>query len=350
MKFGFKPSPNYRSEQSTTSIMVDLTLCLLAVLTFSAVWYGVSKGFAYGLRVVLMAVFAVIAAEVTEAIYFKMIGKSPKEIFHSYAWVTGIILTLITRINVSYYAVIVATVIAVVFGKLVFGGFGQNIFNPAAFGEAIIMNTFGNATAADVVTGATPVTEIAGKGWMIPSADFGTFLGKFNGLGGMLIGNYESVIGASCALLIILCGAYLIWQEDIDWHVPAFYVGTVFVLSLIVGLAKGAGFTFALFNVLSGGVLFGAVFMLTDPVTNPISIPGRVVFAVGAACLTLIIRWKANLPDGVLFSILLMNMLSPAIDKAFMGNQIKEAGKFAKRTGIICAVCVVVALAVGFTL
>ena len=350
MKFGFKPSPNYRSEQSTTGIMADLTICLLAVLAFAAVWYGMSYGFAYGLRVVLMAVFSTAAALATEAVYFKIIGKSPKEVFHSYGWVTAIILTLITKINVSYYAVIVATVIAVVFGKLVFGGFGQNVFNPAAFGEALIMNSFGSSTAADIVTGATPVTEMASNGWMLSSSEMSTFLAKFGGLGGMLIGNYTSVIGASCALLIIACGAFLIWREDIDWHTTAAYLVVVFVISLIVGLAKGAGFTFALFNLLSGGVLFGAVFMLTDPVTSPISIPGRVVFAVGAACLTLIIRWKANLPDGVLFSILLMNMLTPAIDKVFSGNQIKEAKKFTKYTAVISAICVVIALAVGFTL
>ncbi len=350
MKFGFRPSPNYRSAQSTTGIMADLTACLLAVLTFSAVWYGVKFGAAYGLRVILMAAFASVAALATEAVYFKMIGKNPKEVFHSYGWVTAIILTLITRIEVSYYAVIVATVIAVVFGKLVFGGFGQNIFNPAAFGEALIMNTFGSSTNADFVTGATPVTEMAGKGWMMTSEEFGGFITKFGGLGNMLTGNYTSVIGATCAILILLCGAYLIWKEDIDWHLTCVYLVTVFALSLIVGLIKGAGLWYAVFNVLSGGVLFGAVFMITDPVTTPVSIPGRVVFAVGTACLTLIIRWKANLPDGVLFSILLMNMLTPAIDKIFDGNQIKQAAKFTKYVAIISAVCIVVALAVGATL
>ena len=129
MKFSFKPSPNYRSEQTTSGIMRDVTLCLLAVLTFAIVWYSVSYGTAYGLRVFLMALFAVIAAEVTEIIWFKATGKDWKEIFHSYGWVTALILVLITRLNVSYYAVIVCTIVAIIFGKLIFGGFGQNIFN-----------------------------------------------------------------------------------------------------------------------------------------------------------------------------------------------------------------------------
>ncbi len=347
MKFSFNPSPNYRTEQSTSGIMADLTACLLAVLLFAIVWYGVSYGAAYALRVALMAVFAVCAAEVTEILWFKATGKDWKEIFHSYAWVTALILVLITRLSVSYFAVIVATVVAIVFGKLVFGGFGQNIFNPAAFGEALIMNSFGASTAADIVTGATPVTAASAQGWIMDSSAMGTFVSQFGGLGQMLLGNYPSVIGGSCALLLILCFAFLVWRGDIDWHLSVTYVVCVFVLSLIVGLMKGAGFTYALFNVLAGGVLFGAVFMMTDPVTTPVTIPGRVVFAVGAAALTLMIRWRANLPDGVLFSILLMNMLTPAIDKVFSGNQIKDAGKFAKRVCIITVICAALVLLVG---
>lgn len=350
MKFTFKPAPNYRSEQSTSQIMFDLTMCLCAVLLFATVWYGVSYGFAYGLRVVLMALSAVVAAEVTEVIWFTATKKSWKEIFHSYGWVTALILVLITRLNVSYFAIIVSTVVAIVFGKLVFGGFGQNIFNPAAFGEALIMNSFSASTAADIVTGATPVTDMAAQGWLLSSSAFSGFLTPFGGFLQMFLGNYNSVIGGSCALLLILCFAYLVWRGDIDWHVSVTYVVTVFVISLIVGLVKGAGIEFALFNVLAGGVLFGAVFMITDPVTTPVTIPGRVVFAVATAALTLVLRWKANLPDGVLFSILIMNMLSPAIDRAFRGNQIKDASKFLKRVVIISVLCVAVAIGVGMTL
>lgn len=347
MKFSFRPSPNYRSEQSTTGIMRDVTLCLLAVLLFSIVWYSVSYGVMYGLRVFLMALFAIVAALVTEAIWFKVAGQDWKEIFHSYGWVTALILVLITRLEVSYYAVIVATIVAVIFGKLIFGGFGQNIFNPAAFGEALIMNSFSASVASDIATGATPATTMKSAGWIMDSTAFSAFLNQFGGLKSFLLGNYASVIGGSCALLLILCFLYLVWKKDIDWHLSVSYVVTIFVISSIIGLAKGAGFEYGVFSVISGGVLFGAVFMMTDPVTTPVTIPGRIVFGICTACLTLVIRWRSNLPDGVLFSILLMNMLTPAIDKAFSGNQIKDAGKFMKRVVIISAISIAVAFFVG---
>ena len=347
MKFAFKPSPSYRTQQSTSGIMRDVTLCLLAVLTFSIIWYGVTYGAAYGLRVFLMALFAVLAAEITEVIWFKATGKDWKEIFHSYGWVTALILVLITRLNVSYYAVIVCTIVAIVFGKMVFGGFGQNIFNPAAFGEALLMNTFSASVNADITTGATPITTIKASGWVMDSSLFQEFLTQFGGVKSFFLGNYPSVIGASCALLLILCFIYLLWKKDIDWHLSVSYLVTVFVVSLIIGLVKGAGFEYGVFNVISGGVLFGAVFMMTDPVSTPVTVAGRVVFGVCTACLTLVIRWKSNLPDGVLFSILLMNMLTPAIDKTFSGNQIKDAAKFTKRALIVCAVSVAIAFGVG---
>jgi electron transport complex protein RnfD len=186
-------------------------------------------------------------------------------------------------------------------------------------------------------------------GWVMDSSTFGTFIKQFGGLGNMFLGNYPSVIGGSCALLILLCWAYLLWQKDVDWRLSATYLACVFVFSLIIGLIHGAGIWYAVFHVLGGGVLFGAVFMMTDSVTNPITIPGRIIFAVGAAALTLIIRLKASLPDGVLFSILLMNMLTPGIDKFVDGNQIKDAKTIRTKVLDVAAVCTAVTLLVGAT-
>ena len=351
MKLAFHPSPNYRDSKSTSEIMRDLTICLLAVLLFSAVWYGVSYGAAYGVRVVVMALVAVIAALCTEAIYFKIRKQDVKEgLKHSYGWVTALILVEITKINVSYYAVIVSVVLAIVFGKLVFGGFGQNIFNPAAFGEAIIMNSFASSTAADFTTGATPMTTMKSAGWIMDGSSFSTWLNQFNGWGGMLTGNYTAVIGGTSVILILLCYLFLVLRKDIDWETTAVYLGTVFVVSLFAGLFNGDGIWFALFNLLSGGTVYLAVFMLTDPVTNPVTKAGKVIFAVGAACLTLIIRWRANLPDGALYSVLLMNMLTPAIELAMDGSQIKDYNRMKKRTLITCLVCMVIAIALGGTM
>ena len=355
MKFTFKPSPNYRNTQSTIGIMLDLSMCLWAVVLFSAVYYGIAYGPAYGFRVIMMTLVSHVAAIGTEAVYFKLRGYDvKKELKHSFSWVTALILTLITRLDVSYYALFVGTVMAIIIGKLVFGGFGQNIFNPAAFGEALIMNSFAGSKAAavtaDVFSGATPMAAMNSNNWILSSSAMGNLIKGYGGWGGLLLGSYPSVIGGSCAVLILLCGAYLLWRKDIDWHLSVTYLITVFCISLVVGLIKGAGINYAIFNVISGGVLFGTVFMMTDPVTTPITIPGRMVFAVGCAALTLILRWKSNLPDGVLFSILLMNMLTPAIDKLVDGNQIKNQVLIRRKVVYTSIVIILATFCVGMTL
>lgn len=343
MKFTFKPAPHYRSPQSTSSIMRDLTLCLLVVTIFSAVYYGMNFGMDVALRVVLLMVTSIVAALATEAFWFLATKQNVVEgLLTSYGWVTAMILTLISSVNVSYYALAISTILAILFGKLVFGGFGQNIFNPAAFGAAVLMSTFA-ATNVDIVSGATPTQAINSFSWMTTGETLNTVIGNYGGIGKMLLGQYASTMGSTCAILLIACCVFLIVFKDIDWQMPVFYIGTVFVLTLVIGLMKGVGINYALFHVLAGGVLFGGVFMATDPVTTPVTIPGRIIFAIGAAVFTVIFRLRSNMPDGVLYSILLMNMLTPAIDKLLDANQIKDASRILK-TVLIASVCF---LAVG---
>ena len=348
MKFLFNPAPNYRTKRSTDSIMMDVGLGLLVVLAYAIIWYGFNNGWNYSLRIGLMAMMTCTTAILTEATYFKVMKKDVKNsLKHSYVWITALIITLITRINVSYYALIIATIIAVLFGKLIFGGFGQNIFNPAAFAEAIIMNSFAASVSEDFMTGATPMATLSSLNWVIRSSAFEAVLQPFNGFVGMFLGNYYSTIGASFALVILLVGGYLIYRKAIDWRLTCTYLVAIFCMSLITGLFHGNAIKFAIVNVLGGGVVFGAVFMLTDPVTSPVSPAGKYVFAIGAATLTLLIRWKANLPDGVLFSILLMNMLTPAIDKMVDGSQVKDFKRIWRHAAIVVGICLLLPILVG---
>lgn len=353
MKFTFKPSPNYRHANSTTDIMKHLTVALGAVLLSAVIWYGVAYGMA--MRVVMMTVTAVVTALLTETAYFAFTGSKDivHDVTHSYGWVTALILVCLTKIDVTYYAIVIATVVAILFGKMFFGGFGQNIFNPAAFGEAIIMNSFSSGTesvTAQVLSGATPMTAMGSAGWGSSASVVEGVMRSYGGVLGMLMGDYASVIGGSCAIVIIAAFFYLLYNDVIDWHLTVPYLVTVFAVSLITGLANGSGFSFALFNTIGGGTLFVSVFMLTDPVTSPVTIPGKYIFAIGAAALTLILRWKAAIPDGALFAILLMNMLTPAIDRVCSGSQIKDAKSIQTKTCVISAVVIVIALAVGITL
>ena len=351
MKFSFHVSPNYRDTKSTSGIMKDVTICLLAILTFAAIWYGVSFGVNYGIRVVVLAVCAVASAILTEAVYFKITKqKVGHGLTHSYAWITALIIVLISKVDTSIYAIVIGTSLALIFGKLVFGGFGQNIFNPAALGAAIIMNSFSSTAVADFATGATPLAPMQAAGWVMDVPHLASYISDFGGFGNMFLGNYVSVIGGTCALLIILCYLFLAFRHDLNWRTPLVYVGTVALISLIAGLATGQGIEFMMINLLAGGVLFCGVFMLTDPVTCPVTISGRYIFAVGAAVLTLLIRWKANLPDGALYSILLMNMLTPAIDMACDGSLVKDFKKIVTRTVSICLVCIAIGIGVGVTL
>ena len=217
------------------------------------------------------------------------------------------------------------------------------------------MNNFAASKAADVtakvydtLSGGTPMAAMNSYGWIIEKANFPDFIQQFGGFSNMAMGGYPSVIGGSCAIVILLCGAFLLWRKDINYHLSCTYLVVLFVMSLIVGLYHGAGVEYALFHVLGGGVLFGTVFMMTDPVTTPISIPGRVIFAVGCAALTMILRWRSNLPDGVLFSILLMNMLTPAIDRLSDGNQIKNRKLIRNKVLGVSAVIMLITLLVGF--
>ncbi len=330
MKFNFKPSPNYRDELSTGRIMLELTAGLLVVFLGTLVFYAMNPdyGMTFVMRAILLMLCAILTACGTEAIWCTFTKKDiATTLKNSYPWVTGIILALMCSVNVSYYSVIIGTFVAIFFAKLVFGGFGQNIFNPAAVGRAVIFTSFSASVATDIVTGATPTATMASNGWLVTNESSLTVLNEFGGLLNMFVGNYAGAMGETSALLILLVGVYLAFRKIIDWRVPVTYIATVFIITLIIGMMNGVGIWYPVFHILTGGLMFGAVFMLTDPVTNPTAASGRIIFALGAAGITVVIRLMSNLPEGVLYSILIMNMLTPMIEKLIDGNQIKNAKK-----------------------
>ena len=340
MKFTFNVSPNLRQKQSTKSIMFDLMIGLLVVFGFSLVYYGMTYGSSYVIQALLLLFVSLLTTFISEGAfaYFTR-GKNKfdftylrKFLSGSFGWITAIILTMMCPISIPPYALIVATFFAIFFGKLVFGGFGNNIFNPAALGRAVIFATFMGATT-DVVTSATPTTMIANQyNWLVN--DSRMVLEMINDAGGMkalALGWYPGALGETSALVILLVGAFLVYRKVIDWRVPTVYLGSIAVLTSIVAIMHGVpgyewlpGFIwYPIFHLITGGVMFGAIFMLTDPVTSPTSAQGRTIFALGAAILTVLIRIKANLPEGCLYSILIMNMLTPMIERALEGKQLQ---------------------------
>lgn len=329
MEIKYRANPNARDSMSTQKIMLRLTIGLLVVYAFG-LYHAFTLGKAYLINAIILMVVAVVAALATETIW--ALATKEKNILdylkNSFGWVTAIILVLTVTYDTHPYAIAIATIIAIFFGKLVFGGFGQNIFNPAGVGRAILGTSFAANKITDVLSGATPANTFASAGWLIKQADFAVYLEDFGGLKNLFFGLYEGAIGETSTILLIAVAIYLAITKVIDWRVPAVYVGVIFVGTTLIGVLNGIGIAYSLAFISTGGILFGAVFMLTDPVTNPNTRVGRIIFAGVAAILTVLIRLFASLPEGVVFSILIANMLTCVIEKITDGNQLDNVKKF----------------------
>ena len=331
MKLKYNAAPNYRCELSTKRIMNELLIGLLVVYAFSLYYYS-TLGSAYLVQALLIMVVSVVSCVATEVVWALVTKKNVKEFLSSsFPYITGVILALMVPIQTSLYAILISSVLCILFGKLVFGGFGQNIFNPAAFGRAIIFAAFAGLTTktVDIVTSVTPTTLMASTyHWFVTdSALVSELMEAVGGLSNLAVGMYSGALGETSAILIAIVAVVLALRKVIDWRIPVVYVGGVFVITAIMALVFGMGMWYPFYHILTGGLMFGAVFMATDPVTSPTSATGRTIFALGCAILTVLIRVKANLPEGVLYSILIMNALTPMIERFCDCEQVAGAKK-----------------------
>ncbi|MDO4467030.1 MAG: RnfABCDGE type electron transport complex subunit D [Bacillota bacterium] len=353
MKFNFHVSPSIKCPLSTQSIMRDLTIGLGFVFTLSCIYYGASFGMEYAVHAITLLISSLITMGICESLFAKIMKKDIKSaLLNSFGWVTSIILVMMCPITITNYAVVIATVFAIVFAKLLFGGFGQNIFNPAAVGRAVIMAAFAGASTS-LMTGATPTSELANTLHWIPTGDnLSSVISGYKGFTSLFLGTYPGGIGETFTLAILLVGVVLSLRQVIDWRVPSVYLGTMAIMTAVIALLSGLGsyngipaiIWYPFLHICTGGAAFGAVFMLTDPVTSPTSAAGRTIFAMGAAILTVMIRLAGNLPEGCLYSILLMNMLTPMIESFLDGKQLEIQAKIKK-----CMICLaVVALGICF--
>ncbi len=319
-----RTSPNYRRKLSTHGIMRDLTIGLLVIVGFSLYFQWANYQTNDGLiKAALIYVTSVGVALATEVVWALIQKKNILEhLKNSFPLVTALIFALTLPIGTPLYVVAIGSFIAIFFGKLVYGGFGQNIFNPALVGRVVVHLSFGAqlttfldaGTASDIVSGATPATWLASTSW----------LGAENlmfSLQDLLFGSHGGALGETCVLLILVVGIVLAYRKVFDYRIPASYLLTVLVLGGAFALATGQNvLSYALIQLSIGGVVFGAIFMATDPVTSPTSPMGKIIFGIGLGFITMIIRFKANFPEGVLFSILIMNMLTPFIDSMILGR------------------------------
>lgn len=327
MKFTFNASPNLRQKQSTKRIMLELTVALAVVYAFSLFYYQMEYGNKYMVQGLILMATALIVTFVTETVWALITKQNVKKfIASSFGWVTAIILTLMCPIDIHPYALGVATFFSILVGRLLFGGFGQNIFNPAAVGFAIIFASFAGSKVADVATAATPTTLMANSfNWLtVNDSMISSLMTQVGGLQNLFTGWYPGALGETSTALLLIVGAVLAIRKVIDWRVPVIYMGSIFVLTSALALFAGMDnwLWYPIYHVCVGGAAFGAVFMLTDPVTSPATNQGRCIYALGAGIITVLIRVLANSPEGCMYSILIMNMLTPAIDKALSGKQL----------------------------
>ena len=247
---------------------------------------------------------------------FKTIIKEVKE---SYGIITGLILAMILPMNTPFYVLLFGCLMGNIIFKMLYGGFGHNVFNPALIAYAIIAVSFwgvifsnGNIDGAlQITTGASPLINF--KNSDVISYD--TIVAPYGGIWSFMLGLVPGAIGETCSILIICSFIYLVIRKVITWIVPVFYVGTVFIISLIIMLINGYGMWYPLFQILSGGLLFGAVFMATEPVTTPRSPNGKAIYAIALGLFTLLFRFYGSLPGGVGSAMLFVGLFSTIIDR-----------------------------------
>lgn len=306
------PSPHTKCARTTRGIMLDVIIALIPSLIASVIYFG--------FRSLLITAVAVVSCVLFEFLSRKVM-KRENTIGDLSAVVTGILLAFNLPSTLPIWMVVLGSLVAIVVVKQLFGGIGQNFVNPAIAARIVLMSSFAakmtnwvvpNTISSDAVTTATLLKLLSeGKVDELPS------------LWQLFIGERAGCLGETCAIAIIIGAIYLFVRKVITPLIPLCFVGTVAVFTLLYG---GFDVNFMLYHILSGGLLLGAVFMATDYTTSPITNSGKVIFAIGCGLITCLIRLFGNLPEGVSFSILLMNILVPHIEKLTTPKSFGEDG------------------------
>ena len=301
-------SPHIRDKDSISKIMWTVVISLLPAV--------IAGTYFFGWRVPLLVLISIVAAVATEAVIQKLMHKKIT-VSDGSAVVTGMLLAMVISPKVPFWIPIVGAFCSIAIAKSIFGGLGYNIFNPALIGRAILlasfpvaMTTWAFPRGVDSLTEATPlamVKEMAKEG----SLD----LASLPSIGNLFIGRIGGSVGEISALALLIGAAILLIRRIITWHIPVSYIGTVAVIVGLSQLFGGRDFVMIPFHILSGGLILGAFFMATDMVTSPLTKKGGVIFGIGAGVITCLIRLKGGYPEGVCYSILLMNAVAPLIDR-----------------------------------
>lgn len=297
-KFIVSSSPHIRAKDTTRRIMLDVIIALIPTSIAGCIIFGIRS---------LAVIAACTVAAVLSEFLFNLIVKKEQTVADLSAVVTGLLLALNLRADTPIWQCVIGSVFAIVVVKCLFGGIGCNFANPAVTARIFLFISF----ARTVGGGALPtIVELETKASPLELIGSAT-PGSLPSLWDMLLGLHSGQIGEVCSIAIIIGFIYLVARRVIHFETPLIFVGTVFVLSMIITNDP----TLALYEILSGGLLIGAVFMATDYTTTPITRSGRMLFALGAGIITVVIRFYGSYPEGVSFAILIMNILSPYLER-----------------------------------
>ncbi len=306
-KLIIEPSPHIKSGATTQKIMLMVIIALCPALIASVVIFG--------LRALIMTVLCCTCCVLFEWLSRKIM-KRESTISDLSAIVTGMLLSFNLPVTLPFYMAVIGCFVAIVIVKQFFGGIGQNFANPAITARIVLMLSFTSYMTSwaepfyynspgEIITTSTPLA------------------GGEASLMDMFLGNTGGCLGETCALALIIGGVFLIVTKIISPATPLCFIGTVFVLAL----AGSGDITQATAAILSGGVMLGAFFMATDYATTPLTLPGKIIFGIGCGLITMLIRSFGTMPEGVSYSILLMNILTPIIDRFTVPKAFGEAKK-----------------------
>lgn len=322
-------SPHITDKETIPKIMYGVVLSLIPA-TFGAIYF-------FGVRALWVIIVGIVSAVVTEGIIQKLM-KKPVTITDGSAILTGILLSFNVPAEVPLWIPAIGSIFAIAIGKIPFGGLGYNPMNPALLGRAFLLASWpthmtifktapngGTLSGIDAVTTATPLNvfrqakDVIANQSVLPAEkvqDAGTALSQlYDSYWNLFLGKVGGCIGETSVLLLLVGAIYLIYKRYISLKIPLSYIGTVALLTWIFGGTEGFFSGDPTFHILSGGLILGAFYMATDMVTSPVTFKGRIYFGIGCGVITVLIRLVGGYPEGVSYSILLMNLTVPLIDR-----------------------------------
>lgn len=310
-------SPHEKGAFTTEKMMWGVVMALIPAFIASVYFYGIRA-----IGVTLVATLSCIAVQYLAE---RFLLHSKIEAMDGSAAITGILLAFNLPAGIPLWQVIIGSVVAIGIAKMPFGGIGKNPFNPALVARCFMLASFpADMTlwplpekavwrwSTDMITGATPLGILKEN---MPAVPFSQLADQLPSYFDLLIGTVGGCLGETSVLALLLGGIYMIYKKIITWHIPVFYLGTLYVFSGIFCLIDPERYADPLFHVLAGGAMLGAWFMATDLVTSPVTRRGQIVFAIGGGLICGTIRLFGSYPEGCSYSILIMNAFVPLIDK-----------------------------------